>query len=62
MESRRRVEGAARAMSPAVLRQYLLYLLGAVVFVYAVYPPLKAPYLTMAGALLGLDPMFKAAQ
>lgn len=49
-------------MSPAVLRQYLLYVLGALVFAYALYPPLKAPYLTIAGALLGLDPMIKAAK
>ena len=49
-------------MSPEKLRQYLLTLLGFVVLAYALLPPVKAPYLTIGGSLLGLDPMIKAAK
>jgi hypothetical protein len=49
-------------VTPDTFRRYLLLVIGALVFVYALYPPIKPPYLTIGGSLLGLDPMIKAAK
>lgn len=49
-------------MTPEQLRSWLLLAVGVAALIYALIPPIKAPYLTVAGSLLGLDPVIKAAK
>ena len=39
----------------------MLFALGFAALLYGLYPPLKAPYITVAGGLLGLEPVARAA-
>jgi hypothetical protein len=46
-----------------LVRTVVLLLAGIAALVYALWPPnIEAPYLTVAGALLGADPVIRAAK
>lgn len=55
-------EPASSASTFDMVRTTVVLVLGVAALVYALWPPLKPPYLTAAGGLLGIDPVFRAAK
>lgn len=44
------------------VRPAVLFVVGVAALVFALVPPIKPQYLTVAGGLLGLDPVIRAAK
>lgn len=49
-------------MTAAHIRTWLLLIVGTATLVYALYPPIKPPYLSAAGGLLGFEPIWQSAK
>ena len=42
--------------------QWVLLVAGVLILIYAFWPPVKPPFITLSGSLLGFEPVRRAAQ